>query len=225
MIIAKNITFKYANHDRAILDNINLHVKPGEIVIITGLSGCGKTTLAKVLTGLIPKRFKGDFSGTVSVDGEDIANMEMPEIAIHIGIMHQDPNGQILFSQSEIEVAFALENFCVSRENMRKTVDEIASTLNIVPLMKRNPNTLSGGEKQLVVLAAILVMGVKALVLDEAMAEVDEQGKQRIIESIKTLKNDGKAIVMIEHDRHNYCAADRVLKLEDGKLIEVTSDA
>lgn len=219
-----NLSFKYSKSPKTILNNINLKVSKSETIAIVGLSGCGKTTLIQCLNGIIPKIYEGDYSGQVLINGEDIKNTEISELATQIGTVFQDPDTQIVFSTVEDELAFGPENLCIEPFEIKKRIDEISKLLNITKLIDRNPNNLSGGEKQLVVLGSVLTLGVEVLILDECMSQVDEKGKKQIRESIRNLKAQGKTIVMIEHDFKNLSVADRVLNLTDGKLTEFTGD-
>jgi energy-coupling factor transport system ATP-binding protein len=132
--------------------------------------------------------------------------------------VYQDPDTQIIFSCVEDEMAFGPENLCISREDILKRIDHILELLDIQGLRYRNPNKLSGGEKQLVVLASILTLDVDIIILDEAMSQVDRQGKKRILKAIQRMKSAGKSIIMVEHTIENLSISDEILLLKEGKL-------
>ncbi len=219
-----NLKFKYKKSENYILKDVNLKVKKGEIIAITGLSGCGKTSLMYCINGIIPKRYSGDFLGKVLIDGRDIAQLEVAEIATMIGTVFQDPDTQIVFSNVDDEIAFSAENLCVEKNNILKRIDYITKLLNIEKLRGRNPNDLSGGEKQLIVIASVLSLGINILILDECMSQVDSQGKILIKKAILKLKAEGKTIIMVEHEEENLDVVDKIYTLKKGVLSHVEED-
>ncbi|WP_461204695.1 ABC transporter ATP-binding protein [Clostridium sp. DL1XJH146] len=219
-----NLKFKYKKSENYILNDINLKVKKGEIIAITGLSGCGKTSFIYCINGIIPKRYSGDFEGEVLINGKNIGQLEIPEIATMIGTVFQDPDTQIVFSNVDDEIAFSAENLCVEKNDILKRVDHITKLLNIEKLRGRNPNDLSGGEKQLVVIASVLSLGINILILDECMSQVDKAGKVLIKKAILKLKEEGKTIIMVEHEEENLDIVDKIYTLKKGVLHYVSGD-
>ena len=206
----KNLNFSYHEKEEPIINGINLSLEKGKIIGIVGLSGSGKTTLIKILNGLIPKRIQGIYNGTVSLRGKDFKNMTLQEISQSIGTVYQNPDTQIIFSCVEDEMAFGPENLCMSRKDILKKIDYVLELLNIQELRYRNPNKLSGGEKQLVVLASILTLDVDIIILDEPMSQIDAQGKKNIIKAIQRMKSAGKGIIMVEHAIENLSISDEI---------------
>jgi len=145
----RNVSF-YFDKGKPILQNLDLCVQKGEIIGIMGKSGIGKSTILKLINGLIPKRISGTKEGKVLIKGKDVENMTLAEISIIVGIVFQNPDDQIVFPVVEDELAFGLENLCYPKEEILKRIRLILSDLGISHLRDKNPNNLSGGEKQLV---------------------------------------------------------------------------
>ena len=213
-----SISFKYGINTDVLLDDINLTIKEGSITAIVGLSGVGKTTLIQILNGTIQHSTHKGISGDIMLYGMTFNELKKTEICKRVGTVFQDPDTQIIFSNVEDELAFGMENFCVEREEMLQRINKVLDLLGIEDLRDRNPNKLSGGEKQLVVLGAILCLNPDIIILDECMAQVDKKGKERILNVLKTLRIEGKTIIMIEHDYANLSVSDEIYELNSGKL-------
>jgi len=218
LLQGKNIYFRYSDKSPQILKNINIGLQSGKIIGIVGLSGSGKTTLMQILNGIIPKKIQGLYEGRVLIKGEDISKKEMGNISREIGTVFQDPDTQIIFSCVEDEMAFGPENLCIEKEDILKKIEEVLDILDIKHLRYRNPNKLSGGEKQLVVIASILTLDVNILILDECMSQIDDKGKVLIKKGIEKLRDSGKGIIMVEHDLDNLSIADDIFVLNEGEL-------
>lgn len=215
MIKISNLSFAYDKSNK-IFENLNVHFRKGEISMIIGPSGSGKSTLLKLISKDINKN--DGFSGNIYMDDNDISEMEKEKLSTRIGIVTQDPDTQLIFPTVIDELAFGLENLCVQREEILHKIEEISKLLNINHLLQNNPRFLSGGEKQLVILASALIYGVDILLLDESMAQIDSSGKKIIIDALKILRADDKTIIMVEHDLNNLHLADSVYKLESGAM-------
>lgn len=216
----KDLSFRYKNKQRDILNGVNLSIKKGEVIAIVGLSGNGKSTLCHCISGIIPHVYNGELNGKVFLYGKDITEMNLSTICTKIGIVFQDPDTQIFSPTVEDEIAFGPENLCINREEIGERIYEALNEVKMKEFRYYNPNNLSGGQKQLIALASVLSLKPKILIFDEVMAQIDKAGKKRIKEIIKELKNEGKTIIMVEHDLNNLDVADRVLALKNGKLKE-----
>ena len=220
IIETRNLSFRYNQDSPVILDNMNLGIKKGEVVGIVGLSGSGKSTLINVINGIIPKRIDGIIEGDVIINCENIDSKELHELVTTIGTVFQDPDCQILFSCAEDEMAFAPENLCLERLEIYNRIEKVCSLLDIGRLRDKNPNNMSGGEKQLIAIASVLTPDVDIVILDECMSQIDERGKALIKDTIGKLKEQGKTIIMIEHDFSNLEMADNIYLLDMGRLSE-----
>ncbi len=207
----RNLNFKYENRDKKTLENINLNFKTGEITAILGKSGCGKSTLCKCMCGLIPNTYKGEFSGEVLLFGKDIKDMNIDEIVTKVGIVFQNPSTQLFSPTIEDELAFGPENMCIEREKIGRRIDSILKTINMEEYRYENPNSLSGGQQQLIALASVLVLEPDILICDEIMSWVDRQGKKVIKDLLLKLRGEGKTIIMVDHDMENIKIADKII--------------
>ena len=203
-----------------ILDNINLTVNDGEFVLLCGESGCGKTTLTRLVNGLIPHFVKDvEIDGTVTVEGLDIAKSPMYKIAESLGSVFQNPKTQFFNTDSSAEIAFGLENIGTDRDSMHKRVAETISDLGIETLADRSVFSLSGGEKQLLAFASVYAMNPQVYVLDEPSANLDHEAMGKLRKILETVKKSGQTVLIAEH-RLSYLSglADRIVYLKAGRI-------
>lgn len=208
----KNLSFKY-NTEEYILKDINFTVKSGETVAIIGKSGCGKSTLCNCICGLIPRLYKGQLSGEVLIFGENINNLTIAETVTKIGIIFQNPSTQLFSPTIEDELVFGPENLCIDREEIGIRIDKILKTINMEKYRLDNPNNLSGGQHQLIAIASVLMLNPEILICDEIMSWIDDEGKEIIKNVLLKLKEEGKTIIMVDHDYENIKIADRIIYL------------
>ncbi|MBP1925818.1 energy-coupling factor transport system ATP-binding protein [Sedimentibacter acidaminivorans] len=207
------LNFKYKSVQKRTLENVNLIVNQGEILAICGVSGSGKSTLCNCICGLIPNVYEGEYSGEVKIFGQDISLMSRAEIATNIGIIFQNPSTQLFSPTIEDELAFGPENLCVDRNEIAMRIDEILKIINMEEYRYENPNSLSGGQQQLIAIASVLMLNPKIIICDEIMSWIDEGGKEIIKNLLMNLKKQGKTIIIVEHDIENLKIADRVINI------------
>jgi len=199
IIDINNIKVSYTNTDY-VLDELSLQVSAGEWILITGLSGCGKTTLARAISGLIPHAIPASISGKLEVDGVDILKTPLSEIAQHVGMVFQNPSSQLFHLTVEEELAFGPRNLGLSEEEVQRRVGWIISEMGLQDLREICPNKLSNGQQQLVAISAVLAMQPKVLVLDEPTASLDISSTSNLMSVLdRMIERYGITIVMIEH--------------------------
>lgn len=220
---AEKISFSYGK--RPILRNVSFAAEQGEILVIAGLSGCGKTTLCHILCGIIPNVIKGTLSGRVSICGEDITRAPLAQIAARVGLVFQDSDNQLLCTTVEDELAFGLENLCRAPEEIRDRVDETLRAFGLEAQRLTDPGALSGGFKRLVAMAAVSIMEPQVLVLDEPMNALDEAGRALVRATVEAQRRAGKTILIVEHDLKLVEYADRWLILRDGGVAALDTPA
>ncbi len=215
----KNVSYTYPIAEAATLQNVNLEIDHGEFVGLVGLTGSGKTTLFRLINGLIPHYFNGELEGDIFVDGLDTKTHPIGELATHAGTVFQEPDSQLFFQTVEDDVAFGPENLCVPPKEIVQTVDETLARTGLTPLRYKSPNNLSEGQKQLVAIACVLAMKPKIILLDEPTAHLDAESSERIINLIKTLNQEGITIVLATHeiDLLAECAT-RIVIVNEGQI-------
>jgi energy-coupling factor transport system ATP-binding protein len=219
----ENLSFKYSTRDEQALKDINLQLKPGELMLLAGASGCGKTTLMRCINGLIPRTYNGYGKGEIKVFGQSVRMMNMAELSQIVGTLLQDPERQIVASYVLNEVAFGLENLGLSRAEILQRIDETLAYLNISYLRDRETFHLSGGEKQKVALASVLAMRPRILLLDEPLASLDPASAAEALQIFRQLADDGITILLVEHRVEDALSIhpDRVAYMTDGELAYV----
>ncbi|HET9085882.1 MAG TPA: ABC transporter ATP-binding protein [Candidatus Limnocylindrales bacterium] len=218
IVEVEGLTFRYRRATEPAIRDVSLTVSPGEIVLVAGPSGCGKSTLIRAINGLIPHAYSGELTGTVKVDGQSTSELKLRDLARTIGTVLQDPAKQIVGAMVESELAFGPENMGVPREEIRHRIREVAEQAGIQKLLGRETSALSGGERQLLAVAGILMLRPRLLVVDEPLANLDPATAERLLALLRTLADEGSAIVIVEH-RVEECLdlrPDRVLYLEAG---------
>ena len=216
----EGITFRYRARPEPALRDVSLTLDRGELLLLAGTSGCGKTTLIRCINGLIPRSYKGELSGRVLMDGRPTSEMPLSHLSQRVGTVLQDPERQILGAHVFTEVAFGLENLALPRREIRRRVNETLDYLRISHLRDRETFYLSGGEKQKVSLAGVLAMRPDVLLLDEPLASLDPASAQEALRLFRRLADEGMSILMVEHRVEDVLGVrpDRVLFMVEGQI-------
>jgi energy-coupling factor transport system ATP-binding protein len=215
----ENLTFRYRRASEPALHDLSVSVHPGEILLVAGPSGCGKSTLIRAMNGLIPHAYPGEMTGTVRVGGMSTTEHKLRDISLHVGTVLQDPARQIVGATVESELAFGPENLGTPRQEIRARIAEVAREAGIEPLLGRETAALSGGERQLLAMAGILMLQPKLFVVDEPLANLDPRTAARLLGILRALADAGHAVVIVEHrvEEALDLRPDRVLYLEEGR--------
>lgn len=216
-----DFTFQYRAQAKPTLNNINLTIYEGEKVLIVGPSGSGKSTLSNCINGLVPFSNEGEISGSLKVKGKETKEMSIFELSNSVGTVLQDPDGQFIGLTVGEDIAFKLENDCVSQEEMKEKVKIVSEIVGIDTHLNSAPYSLSGGQKQRVTLAGVMVGNVDILLFDEPLASLDPATGKSAIELIDEIqKKTNKTILIIEHRLEDvlHCPVDRIIVVDNGKI-------
>lgn len=198
MIDIEHLSFQYATGKARALDDVSLHVAKGDFLGIIGESGAGKTTLGHCINGVVPHYYKGDYYGSVKLEGTDVFDLGLTDIARIIGTVGQDIDGQMVAAFVEDELYYGLENFGIPADQVEPRVAEALAKVGISDLRDREIATLSGGQKQKVALAAIIALRPSLILLDEPTAELDPQSSRQIFGLLRELNEQGVTVIIIE---------------------------
>ena len=221
MIEIVDLSFRYAEASRPALDRVNLHVQEGEFIVIAGPSGCGKSTLALVIGGYLEHQFEGESQGTLLVCGLDVGEHTVYEIADVVGLVQQNPENQFCTLTVADEIAFGLENRRLSPHLIEERVTWALQTVRAESLRNRPLATLSGGEKQKVAIASMLVAEPRVLIFDEPTSNMDPSATAAIFEVLERIRRESAiTIVVIEH-KLDYLRKfqPRLVLMESGRII------
>ena len=221
MLTLASVSYRYAGAPRPSLSDLELNLADGEVVGVVGANESGKTTLSLVASGLAPRSIGGTLSGQLLIDGADMADKPMHDLAALVGICFQNPATQLSLVCDTVfeEVAFGAMNLGLDRLEVARRTRAALTTLGIESLAERDPRRLSGGQIQLVAVAGLLAMRPRHLVLDEPTAQLDPAGKILVADALARLAEAGTAMLICEHDTTllaRLCS--RVLALREGRL-------
>ena len=218
----KDYSFKYRSQVEPTLQDINLSIYPGEKVLIVGPSGSGKSTLAHCINGLVPFSFTGESTGSLKIKGQDPKELGIFGLSKLVGTVLQDTDGQFIGLTVAEDIAFSMENDCISQQEMFDRVDKVAETVDLTDFLDHAPNALSGGQKQRVSMAGVIVDDVDILLFDEPLANLDPATGKRAIDLIDHIHKEKKTtILIIEHRLEDvlYRDVDRIIVVGDGRIV------
>lgn len=217
----KEVSFKYDGAKENVLENINLTVEYGETVLLSGVSGEGKSTLLSIINGVIPFVNSGEFSGSVEIDGKDVTKLKISERSKLIGTVLQNADEQIIYDLVNEEIAFGCENLNIASEEIDRRIERFTTLMQIEKNAKTK--TLSGGQKQRLITASTLAMEQKIIILDEPLANLDTHTAHILLKALRNLANSGYAVLIVEHRLDvvkNYI--DKVVRIENKQLFTST---
>lgn len=218
----KNVCFKYDDDSSLdeVIKNISFLVQPGEMVCILGHNGSGKSTIAKLMMGLLQPDSGYIYLNDVDTTNENITEKELDLLHAKMGIIFQNPDNQFVGVTVQDDIAFGLENHQIPRGEMIERINKYAKLVNMEKYLLSNPEDLSGGQKQRVAIAGALAMETEVIIFDESTSMLDPKGTREIIDMIKKLKEESnKTIITITHNLEEACIADRVIVLNNGNIV------
>ncbi|CKH98178.1 ABCtransporter ATP-binding protein cobalt transport [Streptococcus pneumoniae] len=220
IIDVKNLSFRYKeNQNYYDVKDITFHVKRGEWLSIVGHNGSGKSTTVRLIDGLLEAE-----SGEIVIDGQRLTEENVWNIRRQIGMVFQNPDNQFVGATVEDDVAFGLENQGLSRQEMKKRVEEALDLVGILDFKKREPARLSGGQKQRVAIAGVVALRPAILILDEATSMLDPEGRRELIGTVKGIRKDyDMTVISITHDLEEVAMSDRVLVMKKGEIESTSS--
>ena len=215
IIDVKNLSFRYKESQEYYdVKDITFHVKRGEWLSIVGHNGSGKSTTIRLIDGLLEAE-----SGEIVIDGQRLTEENVWNIRRQIGMVFQNPDNQFVGATVEDDVAFGLENQGLSRQEMKKRVEESLDLVGMLDFKKREPARLSGGQKQRVAIAGVVALRPAILILDEATSMLDPEGRRELIETVKEIRKDyDMTVISITHDLEEVAMSDRVLVMKKGEI-------
>lgn len=222
LVSMQGVSFTYAYSEAPALRDVTLTLEPGLLYGVVGVNASGKTTLCSLIRGLIPMFHPGTLEGKVEIKGRNLLEWDAADLSREIGCVFENPFTQISGIKDTVfeEIAFGLENLGLPREDMITRVLDVVERLGLEALIKKNPNELSGGQRQKVAFASILAMDADFIVIDEPTSQLDPEASDAVFSIIGSLRKRGKSIVLVEHKIDLLAQhADRIIVMKDGRVI------
>ncbi|MEI8172411.1 MAG: energy-coupling factor transporter ATPase [Deltaproteobacteria bacterium] len=214
----EDVSYTYHNGDIPALQHISGDIKDGSFVVMMGHGGAGKSSLCFAVNGLIPRFYRGKYSGRLTVGGRDVSQTSIADLAKTVGLVFQDFEAQLFSTNVELEMAFGPENQGISREGIGKRIDRYLRFVGLEGMQRRDTATLSGGQKQRLAIGSVLAMEPSVLVMDEPTTDLDPYGRERILSLSEELKNHERTLILIDHEPDAAVGADEIWLLRNGQL-------
>ncbi|MGD0073223.1 MAG: energy-coupling factor transporter ATPase [Candidatus Binataceae bacterium] len=218
-VAVEDVSFTYHGGERPALRGVRFELAAGQMIGVMGASGAGKSTLAKCLNYLIPGFEDGDFRGLVRIGSRPLADTRVCDVAPLVGMVFQDFEAQLFSTNVAHEVAFAMEQIGMERAEMAARIDAALEAVGLAGFERRDPTSLSGGEKQRLAIASVMALRPSVIVLDEPTTDLDPEGKAEVFALIRRLRDQGVNLVVIEHEAEELRECDRILILNEGEII------
>ncbi len=221
----EDLTFTYRGSGRPALQNINGQIEDGTFVIVMGHGGAGKSTLCCALNALVPKFFRGEYKGRVLVKGKEVAQHKVAEMSHLVGLVLQDFEAQLFSTNVELEMAFGPENHCQPRQEIERRIQRYLAFVGLEKLRQREPASLSGGQKQRLAIGSLLTLEPEILVMDEPTTDLDPEGREEILSVANSIREEGRMLLIVDHEPEIAARADQVWLMRDGRLVAAGSPA
>ena len=222
-IVFKEITSKYRRTNEPQIHDINLEINEGELILLSGPSGSGKSTLTLLINGIIPHHSRAVVTGTISVFGKNPLEEKVANMASLVGMLLQDPESQLATSRVMDEIILTLEFQGKSKEEIDEKVRYLLNRFELTDYAEADSTRLSGGEKQLVALAAMISLDPQVIILDEPTSNLDPYNTAKVLNHVSKFKEEGKTVILIEHKMNevfNHCQPDRMILMNNGTIID-----
>src|ERR1700723_890168 len=216
-VSVQGVTFTYHRADRPALRAVSFTQNAGEMIGIMGASGAGKSTLAKCLNRIVPEFEDGDFHGAIRIAGESIEVLRVCDVAPQVGMVFQDFEAQLFSTNVAHEVAFAMEQVGMDREEMVRRIRPALKAVGLGGFEHRDPTSLSGGEKQRLAIASVLALRPAVIVLDEPTTDLDPQGRAEVFRLIHSMRAQGLSLIVCEHEAEELARCDHLIVLDKGE--------
>jgi len=222
LIELQHINYRYPLTPELTIKDLSLKVEPGEVLGLIGSNGSGKTTVCNIMRGFIPAFYKGELEGKVIFEDEPLDTSNLGRLAQKIGYAFQNPFTQITGVKYTVydEIGYGLENLSVPREEANEKVEQVIKLLNLEKIRNQNPYDLSGGQKQMVALASVIVLDPELIILDEPTSQLDPSSTLAVYNIVKNLKKQGKTIIIVDHKVDLLAqVCDEIAVIQDGQLV------
>ena len=220
MINLNDVSYQYNGAAAQAIQHISLSVKKGELAVITGKSGCGKTTLFRCINGLCPRFYEGEIKGCLTLNGNAVPAMSICALSKSAVSVFQNPESQFFTTDVLSDLVYPCENYGIEKEEIQERLNRVTKLLSLEPLLNRKLSELSGGEKQKIAIASVLMLDTRVVLMDEPSSNLDYRSVELLTQILAQLKSKGYTILIIEHRLH-YLAelCDRLIVMENGSIV------